>query len=174
LFVSALTKTLYHEHIIDYHPYDTFAYLEKISTLRLIIAGILVGFGSQYASENQRNDGFLGVPRLTLRSISSYTISFVVCVLAATYKIHKFIPTTPRILDIELSKNISFTAYLLVSLLIPFICFLLSPKKSFKGLIESILLFLIGTGVGFGFMVAGLSKKSTTFDFLELDKTWKP
>lgn len=49
VFFSAILRTLYHEHINGYFPFDNDVYLRKISTLRLIISGALVGFGSQLA-----------------------------------------------------------------------------------------------------------------------------
>ena len=48
------------------------------------------------------------------------------------------IPKTPKVIEIannSLPKNISFDAYLLVSLLTPFVAFLISKKKTLKGMI---------------------------------------
>ena len=53
IFISAIIKILYHEHLSDFYPYDEEAYLRKISTLRLIISGSLVGLGAQFAIEGR-------------------------------------------------------------------------------------------------------------------------
>ena len=48
------------------------------------------------------------------------------------------IPKTPKVIEIAnnaLPKNISFDAYLLVTLLTPFVAFLISKKKTLKGMI---------------------------------------
>jgi hypothetical protein len=58
--------------------------------------------------------------------------------LTVTMRLGENIPRTPRIIEIAnraLPRNISFDSFLLVTLLVPFICFLISPKKSLKGLI---------------------------------------
>lgn len=57
----------------------------------------------------------------------------------------------------------SYESYLLVGLLIPFITFLISTKKSLKGLIESLILFGIGITVGCCLLLLGWSKIDNTF-----------
>ncbi len=80
----------------------------------------------------------MGVPTFSLNSLLSFLALFGSAMLTVTYKISENMPKTPRIIEIanrSLPKNISFDAYMLVTLLTPFICFLISPKKSLKGLI---------------------------------------
>ena len=67
--------------------------------------------------------------------------------LTVTYKLSELIPKTPKVIENAnnaLPKNISFDAYLLVTLLTPFVAFLISEKKTLKGMIESLAHFIIG------------------------------
>lgn len=59
-----------------------------------------------------------------------------------------------------------------MTLLVPFICFLIAPKKSLKGMIESLLLFGIGISVGIFLMLLGWSEISTTFKLFRYSKSW--
>jgi hypothetical protein len=56
-----------------------------MSTLRLVFAGVLVGFGSQYATGNTKNDGFLGIPRFNFRSLISNIIALIFCMITVTF-----------------------------------------------------------------------------------------
>jgi hypothetical protein len=80
--------------------------------------------------------------------------------LTITYKLASWVPQTPRIIEIvnnSLPRNISFDSYLLVSLLVPFLVFLLSSKKSMKGMIEALLYFSVGILLGCFVMFLGFS-----------------
>lgn len=95
--------------------------------------------------------------------------------LTVTYKVGESLPKTPRIIEIanrSLPKNISFDSYLLVTLLVPFICFLISNKKSLKGLIESLTNFLIGIMVGSFLMLIGWSNIQKTYQRFSFSKKW--
>jgi hypothetical protein len=97
-----------------------------------------MGFGYQYATGGFYNDGLFGVPRFTLRSLISTSALYISAILTASYKLFKWVPNTPRILELadeNLPRNITFDSYLLVTILMPFLIFLISPKKSLKGLI---------------------------------------
>jgi len=87
IFFSAILRTLYHEHINSYFPFDKDLYLKKISTLRLIISGILVGFGSQLAITDKYNTGIMGVHRFTLSSLVYFLSYFGAAMLTVTYKV---------------------------------------------------------------------------------------
>jgi hypothetical protein len=160
VFVSALVRTLYYEHIIDFYPFDSSVEMKAISALRLIIGGLLMGFGYSYCTFGSNNEGLFGLPRFTLRSILTTAISGGCAFAFATYKLFKYIPSTPKVfvlLDESLSRNISFSSYLLASILVPFICFLISKKKTLKGLIEFLVLFIIGGLIGLGMMMIKIS-----------------
>lgn len=135
--------------------------MKKISTIRLIISGALVGLGSQYTISNFEGTGSLGIPTFSARSMLSTVVLFGTTMLTVTYQLHKWIPGTPRIIEIaneSLPKNISSDTYMLVSLLVPFICFLIASKKSLKGMIDSLLHFAVGIILGCFFMLLGWSK----------------
>jgi hypothetical protein len=166
---------LYHEHFIIFYPYDEESYLKSISTLRLILAGVLVGLGSQIAVLGRENCGILGLPTFSLRSITTTIVIFGTTFLTVTYKLATWIPQTPRIIEIannSLPKNISFDSYLLVTLLTPFIVFLISSKKSLKGMVESLLYFAVGILIGCFIMFMGLSQIQQTLTYFRNNKRW--
>lgn len=100
-----------------------------------MIAGLLVGFGSQYAAKGSNNSfGLDGIPCFNLKSVLGHIFALIAGCLTHTYQLHTYLPETPRIIDISLPDNITYTAYLLVFILIPFICFVISSKKSFKSI----------------------------------------
>ena len=82
--------------------------------------------------------------------------------LTVTYKLSERIPKTPRVIEIAnraLPKNISFDAYLLVALLTPFVVFLISKKKTLKGMIESLAHFFIGIMLASFLMILDLIRQ---------------
>jgi len=89
---------MYHEHLTNFYPYDSEAYLQKIPTLRLIISGALIGLGSQYTIIGLENTGTLGVPTFSLRSLVSTIVLFGTTMITVTYQFYKWIPATPRII----------------------------------------------------------------------------
>jgi len=145
--------------------------------LRLIIAGLLVGFGSQFAVKDSNSSFSLdGVPAFNVKSILGNIIVLITGCLTYTYKLHTFLPQTPRIIDLDLPENITYTAYLLVFLLIPFVCFVISSKKSFKSiffiriaLISYMSLFSVGIAYGYGLMKGGFTERKTVYSFMILD-----
>ena len=101
VFCSALIKNLYHEHLTSFDPFDSPSYMEKTSAVRLIFAGLLMGFGSQYAKIGSNNSFSLdGVPQFGLKSIVGCVLVFISACLTHTYTIHKYLPETPRIIEI--------------------------------------------------------------------------
>jgi hypothetical protein len=117
----------------------------------------------------------MGVYRFSLSSIIYFFSYFGAAMLTVTYKIASYIPSTPRIIEIankSLPRNISFDSYLLVTLLTPFICFLISSKKSLKGMVESLLHFGVGI-ISAGFlMLLGWSTIQKVFAKFNYSKSW--
>jgi hypothetical protein len=59
----------------------------------LIIAGLLVGFGSQYAAKNSNHSfGLDGVPSFNVKSILGHTFALVAACLTHTYALHQYLP----------------------------------------------------------------------------------
>lgn len=105
----------------------------------------------------------------------------MVACLTHTYKLFEYLPNTPRIIDLDLPDNITYNAYLLVFLLIPFICFVISKAKSLKSkkyfnaaLISYISLFGIGFLLAYAMMIAGFTERKIVYSFFKLDKSWNP
>lgn len=60
----------------------------------------------------------------------------------------------------------------MVTLLVPFICFLISEKKSLKGLIESLTNFVIGIIVANFLMLIGWSNIQKTYSRFTFSSKW--
>jgi hypothetical protein len=135
----------------------------------------LVGLGSQIAISGRENTGTLGLPTLSPKSlVTTFTIGGS-AMLAVTYKLSSWVPQTPRIIEMAnsaLPRNISFDSYLLVTLLVPFLVFLLSSKKSLKGLIESLLYFSVGLLIGCFIMLLGFSQIQKSQNYFRYSKKW--
>jgi len=58
--------------------------------------------------------------------------------------------------------------------IIPFLFFFFSHKKTFNGLLRTVIYFLIGGIFGVGLMMAGMTQRSKIKGFLELNKNWDP
>lgn len=117
----------------------------------------------------------MGVPQFSLTSIASFLAFFGSAMLTVTYKLNQMIPKTPRIIEIAnraLPPNISFDAYLLVTLLIPFVAFLISKKKTLKGMIESLAHFVIGILLATFLMLIGWSSIQKTFKRFSYSANW--
>jgi hypothetical protein len=95
--------------------------------------------------------------------------------LTVTYKLASYVPHTPRIIEIAnnaLPRNISFDSFLLVTMLVPFIVFLLSSKKSLKGMIESLLYFSVGILIGCFVMYMGFSEIQKAQSYFRYNRKW--
>ena len=99
VFWSGLIKNLYHEHLTSFDPFDSPNYTEKTSAVRLIFAGLLVGFGSQYAKIGTNSSFSLdAIPQFSLKSIFGCIVVFISACLTHTYALYKHLPETPRII----------------------------------------------------------------------------
>lgn len=58
----------------------------------LLVAGFLVGFGTQFASGCTSGHGLCGLPRLSLRSFGAVMIFLITGIITATFNIPKLIP----------------------------------------------------------------------------------
>ena len=117
----------------------------------------------------------MGVPTFNLTNLVSFLTLFGSTMLTITYRLGETLPKTPRIIEIankSLPRNISFDAYLLVTLLVPFICFLISSKKSLKGLIESLSQFIIGIMMASFLMLLGWSNIQKTYQRFTFSQKW--
>lgn len=75
-------------NLTNYNPFDqtTFG-----SNTQFLIAGLLVGVGTQLASGCTSGHGLCGLPRLSLRSITAVMIFLITGLLTATLELSHFI-----------------------------------------------------------------------------------
>ena len=143
--------------------------------LRLIVGGALVGWGACYRKNNIEFDGLGGAVRANWRSVIATVLTLASYMLVVTYKLHEYLPKTPRVINlVTLPRNILFSTYLLVSLLVPFLFFVASPIKSLKGLFQSLLLFVVGILVGYAYLLLSLPKITTALAFFRYAPGWNP
>ena len=121
------------------------------------------------------NSGVMGVPNFSCASLVSFFTFFRTAMLTVTYKLTDYVPKTPKIIEIAndaLPKNISFDAYLLVTLLTPFAAFLISSKKTLKGMIESVAHFVIGVLLATFLMFMNWSSIRKTYQRFSYSSKW--
>ena len=117
----------------------------------------------------------MGVPNFSLASLTSFITFFGTTMLTVTYKLSELIPKTPKVIENAnnaLPKNISFDAYLLVTLLTPFVAFLISEKKTLKGMIESLAHFIIGVLLAAFLMFLDWSSIQKTYRRFRYSDKW--
>lgn len=157
--------------LTDFYPFDK---VETGSNTHLAVAGLLVGVGTQLGSGCTSGHGLCGLPRLSLRSISSVMIFLITGIITATFNISNLIPKNIVLDNITLPLNIQPIVYLILTTVLPLVFFAFSNHKNFSRFFRTIIYFFIGTIFGFGLMLAGMSQRSKIYSFLELNKNWDP
>jgi uncharacterized membrane protein YedE/YeeE len=85
---------MFQNGLSDFYPYDKVALGRNT---HLIIAGLLVGFGTQLASGCTSGHGLCGLPRLSLRSFGAVMIFLSTGIITATFNINRLIPSLPQV-----------------------------------------------------------------------------
>lgn len=85
---------MYNEKLSEFYPFDLS--IEGTNT-HLMIAGFLVGFGTQMGSGCTSGHGLCGLSRLSLRSICAVLIFLITGIITATFEISKLIPPVPSL-----------------------------------------------------------------------------
>ena len=78
--------------LTDYFPFDTSTFG---TNTEFMVAGFLVGVGTQLASGCTSGHGLCGLPRLSVRSITAVMIFLLTGLLTATFEITKLINANP-------------------------------------------------------------------------------
>lgn len=166
IFSSAFTKTLYDEHIWNFFPFEEDSTSSPM--IHLIVSGFAVGLGTYWAGGCTAGHGLTGLPRLSKRSILSVIIFATVAALSVTYNIQRYLPSGRGKKELPLPTNIDSLYYVYLSLLIPFFNFVYATNKSFRGLIESLMLFVTGIVYGLGLMISGMTLRYKVFNLLRV------
>jgi uncharacterized membrane protein YedE/YeeE len=143
-----------------------------------MVAGTLVGVGTQLASGCTSGHGLCGLPRLSLRSITAVLVFLITGILTATFDLNKYLPSISKIESISLAPNQNPVYYMIGAGIIALLMLIATVfdrfKRSFKRSLRVIIFFSIGIIFGFGLMLAGMSQRSKIHSFLELNKKWDP
>lgn len=94
IFSSTIVYYMYNQKLSEFYPFDSS--VEGHNT-HLLIAGFLVGVGTQMGSGCTSGHGLCGLPRLSLRSICAVLIFLITGILTATFNISQLIPTLPQL-----------------------------------------------------------------------------
>lgn len=103
MFAASLINFLNKNQIYTYDPYDKIEYTQDSSVVRLILAGLLVGVGTELGSGCTSGHGLCGMPRFSLRSYIAVIIFLTTGIVVATAKFYEYLPDTPQQLNITLN-----------------------------------------------------------------------
>jgi uncharacterized membrane protein YedE/YeeE len=81
VFSSAFVKELYHEHYIDFMPFDSKTFSSKQNEGVMAVAGVMVGVGVVWAGGCTFGHAMCGIPRRKVWS----AIAVVICGMSAYY-----------------------------------------------------------------------------------------
>ena len=92
ILASALFNTLFEYNKIKAIPFDSISFTLGSSTTKLIVAGALVGFGTDLSNGCTSGHGLCGMPRLSIRSFASVLVFLSTAVITGTYSLSSYIP----------------------------------------------------------------------------------
>jgi uncharacterized protein len=73
-------------------PFDNIEVTLASSTTRLVIAGALVGAGTELSNGCTSGHGLCGLPRLSVRSFAAVLVFLSTAIATATYSLGDYIP----------------------------------------------------------------------------------
>lgn len=87
-------------------PFDQEGLLTSTATSHLIVAGLLVGVGTELSNGCTSGHGLCGMPRLSVRSMASVVVFLVTAIATATLNLKACIPDVSQ-LRIPFVDNLS-------------------------------------------------------------------
>jgi uncharacterized protein len=153
-------------------PFDQEALVASTATSHLVVAGLLVGVGTDLSNGCTSGHGLCGMPRLSVRSITAVLAFLSTAILTATLDLKSHIPDITQ-LRVSFIDNLSIPPeYFLVFALS--MALFLTITETTKSSLSKAILFLIGLIFGCGLMMAGMSQRSKIYGFLQLNSSWDP
>ena len=92
ILASALFNTLFEYNKIKAIPFDSISFTLGSSTTKLIVAGALVGFGTDLSNGCTSGHGLCGMPRISIRSFASVLVFLSTAIITGTYSLSSYIP----------------------------------------------------------------------------------
>jgi uncharacterized membrane protein YedE/YeeE len=92
IFSSALLNTLFEYKSILRIPFDNFEFSLASSSTKLVVAGALVGAGTELSNGCTSGHGLCGLPRLSIRSFVAVLTFLSTAIITATYSLGDRIP----------------------------------------------------------------------------------
>jgi uncharacterized membrane protein YedE/YeeE len=175
VFSSAFLNTLYRDHTISFWPFDKKKFIEQTDPGMLVAAGLLVGLGVAFTHGGIVHYGVCGLSRFSKRSFVAVLLFGLCAFFTNEYKLSASIRTvTDDVFDWNLPRNLTCETYMIICLLVPFFCFLMSEKKSLKMMVEFLLLYGLGVAAGAAFMIGGLTEREDYLHLFKFDRLWDP
>jgi uncharacterized membrane protein YedE/YeeE len=153
-------------------PFDNFEFTLASSTTKLIVAGALVGVGTELSNGCTSGHGLCGLPRLSIRSFTAVMVFLSTAIVTATYSFGDYIPEIPQ-LRLSVIENLEINPLYYLAILAVAVAYLFYIDVA-KPFIAKIALLCIGIIFGCGLMIAGMSQRTKIYGFLELNKDWDP
>lgn len=176
IFCSAFVKELYHEHYIDFYPFDSKSYTNRADETLLLISGFLVGVGTALAGSCTFCHILSGIPRKKFSSFVSFILFCAAAYFTTSQKLGKKLHGLySDLVELNLPSNINSDYYINACLVLPFIFFIIFKDKSLKGLIKYMTSFLIGVLCSLGMMIGGLTQRSLVIETATFNpRYWNP
>lgn len=104
-------------------PFDSKTTIDSIAATHLIVAGLLVGIGTDLSNGCTSGHGLCGMPRLSLRSLTAVLVFLSTAVATATFSLKSFIPdvnylSLPFIDQITIPPQVFLVAAVVLALLL--------------------------------------------------------
>jgi len=176
IFSAAFVKELYHEHYIDFYPFDSKSYTGRSDETVLVIAGFLVGIGTALAGSCTFCHILNGLPRRKFGSFLSLILFAAAAYFTTSQKLSRRIHGLySDLISLDLGNNMSSDYYINACLVLPFVFFVCFKDKSIKGLIKYIISFVIGVVCSLGMMIGGLTQRSLVIESASFNpRYWNP
>lgn len=94
IFSSTMVYYMYNEKLSEFYPFDLTV---RGTNTQLVLAGLLVGVGTQLGSGCTSGHGLCGLPRLSVRSIIAVVVFLVTGIITATFNVSDLIPALAQL-----------------------------------------------------------------------------
>lgn len=142
--------------------------------MKLIVAGLLTGFGTNFGCGCTSGHGLCGLSRFSIRSLAAVLIFLITAIIVATLDVGEVFVYSKSVDELVIPKNIDVNLYIVGTLITAVLLFIFSANKTIGGFFRTVVYFIVGIMFGLGLMVAGMSQRQNIFGFLELNLDWNP
>lgn len=146
------------------------SFVQETSHASILIAGFLVGIGTNLGNGCTSGHGVCGIPRFSIRSIVAVVVFMATGIIMANLK-HYFLPLGSE----HLPSDFDPKYYVLGAFLTSFgilVVNAVANNKGVEGITDIFVSFVVGLLFAVGLMIAGMSRKSKIMNFLTFTNDW--